>query len=587
MTSIDDLFKQPGLSSKRKLEVSHDPNHFYKSAKLTPNGDAKGKSHATIEDDAEGDDTEAGPALPPDDEEDYGRQDEEGRFFGGGVDRREMAALDYLDEREAQDTFKEEKYDAAWVRKLGVSFEKKISKNADLRAKYEEEPQKFMVSEADLDDEIKRISILSQHPELYQDFVKIGCVESLVTLLSHENPDIAISAMEVMKDMLDENVDATDEQWNAVAKAALDADLLGSLLGNFDRLNEEEQTDRDGVLQGLNVLESLVSQSTTSERVAKDRKILEWLLGRIQKHIEPVTENTQTAAEVLSVLVQANTTSRIVLAEIDAVDVMLQLLARYRHKDPEKDSEEEEFFENLFDCLACLVDEPLGKAKFIDAEGVELALIMVREGELSKVRALKLLDHAVSGSSGKGVCEKLVDAEGLKPIFKLIAKKEKEPEITEHVLDILAALLRNLPDLSPSRGRLMVKFQDNSYAAVETMVKLRSRYAPRVQAVEAEIKQERQALNKNQQAEMEIDWLTRRLDAGLSVLQTLDTVLAWLVVEDARAKKKIRKLLKEQGSRIEDVRKTLKAQRKGIEDEGKEAQASKEMLGALVALLKE
>src|SRR5207248_2486045 len=39
---------------------------------------------------------------------------------------------------------KPEKIDVAWLRKLGLSFERKISKNAEMRAKHEDEPHKFV-----------------------------------------------------------------------------------------------------------------------------------------------------------------------------------------------------------------------------------------------------------------------------------------------------------------------------------------------------------------------------------------------------------------------------------------------------------
>ncbi|KAK3054232.1 hypothetical protein LTS18_012028, partial [Coniosporium uncinatum] len=206
MTSIDELFKKPGLpgSNKRKLEANHDPSHFYKSSKHSVNGDAKGKSHAhaSVVDDAEDNDTEAGPDILPDDDDEYGPDpddDEEGRFFGGGVGSETNVALDYIEGREGENDegkLAEEKHDLPWLRKLALNFEKRISSNAELRAKFEDQPQKFMRSEADLDEDIKSLSILSEHSELYADFAELGCVASLVSLLAHENTDIAIAAIE-------------------------------------------------------------------------------------------------------------------------------------------------------------------------------------------------------------------------------------------------------------------------------------------------------------------------------------------------------------------------------------------------------
>lgn len=78
---------------------------------------------------------------------------------------------------------------------------------------------RFMGSEADLDADIKALSILSEHPDLYGEFARLGCVASLVSLLSHENTDIAIDAIEVIIELTDEDVEAEQEQWDAVVDA--------------------------------------------------------------------------------------------------------------------------------------------------------------------------------------------------------------------------------------------------------------------------------------------------------------------------------------------------------------------------------
>lgn len=76
-----------------------------------------------------------------------------------------------------------------------------------------------MSSEADLDADIKGLSILTEHPELYEEFAKLGCVASLVSLLSHENTDIAIDAIEIISELIDEDVDAEQAQWDALVDA--------------------------------------------------------------------------------------------------------------------------------------------------------------------------------------------------------------------------------------------------------------------------------------------------------------------------------------------------------------------------------
>ncbi|KAI2792015.1 Beta-catenin-like protein 1 [Penicillium oxalicum] len=560
MTSVDELFKKPLAtgSSKRKFEPVQDPNELYKAAKLDSSGDVKSKGKAAMaEDEMDDEDGEAGPELPPDFEEDI-PDDEEGRFFGGGMEQKTAEAMQYIDQNE--DEAAPEKFDAAWVRRFALNFEKKISKNAELRAKFENDPQKFMASEADLDTEIKGLSILSEHPDLYQEFSKMGCVSSLVSLLSHENADIAIDTIQIISELTDEDVEAEQEQWDTLVNAMMDADLVELLTQNLSRLDEGSETDRTGVYYILNVLENLSSQSALSEKIGQDSAVMSWILSRIQRKESPVSQNKQYAAEVLAILLQSSAKNREKFIDLEGVDALLQLLSQYRKRDPAKDSEEEEYVENLFDALACLVDDESGKEKFLEAEGIELAQIMLRESKFSKSRALKLLDHALGGAGGA-------------PASNV---SQQEGQSIEHLLGIFASLLRLLPGGSAPRIRALAKFMEKDYEKIEKLVKLRREYAARLLPVEQAIQKERQGLSQDDLEFMAGEWLSRRLDAGLFSLQTIDIILAWLVAEDDGAHKKIVALLADRERRF------VLEQLEGLEDEEQGQKDFKDMLTALL-----
>ncbi|TVY57501.1 Beta-catenin-like protein 1-like [Lachnellula cervina] len=583
MSSIDDLFKKPAIpNNKRKLEPTRDPNEIYKSAKLTSNGHAKSNGRtAEVEDD----DMEAGPAAPPEDE-DYGPDipdDDEGRFFGGGVTREENEILDYMDGQESAE-IAPEKIDSAWLRKLALNFEKKITKNAELRAKFENEPQKFMGSEADLDADIKALSILSEHPELYGEFAKLGCVGSLVGLLAHENTDIAIDAVEIISELTDEDVEAEQEQWNTLVDAMVDSDLLGLLVSNFGRFNEGNESDRSGVYYALSVLENMASRSSLAEKIGQDTKVLNWLLKRMQRKEIRVTQNKQYAAEVLAILLQSSSINRRKLCELNGVELLLQLLALYRKRDPVKGTEEEEFVENVFDSLTCVVDEPEGKTKFVEAEAVELCLIMIREGKMSKSRALRLVDHALGGQSGAEVCENLVEAAGLKVVFSMFMKKQ-DSQTTEHLLGIFSSLLRLLPANSSGRIRTLAKFVEKDYEKLGKLVKLRRDYAARVAVVDEQIRNEQTNLDAEEREDAADEWLSRRLDAGLFCLQTIDVILAWLVAEDDGASKRIQALLGDRDETLAVVKATIQEQLDTMQGDSEEETLTKDMLSTLVQFL--
>ena len=77
------------------------------------------------------------------------------------------------------------------------NLRKKITINQQLRLKFVNQPDKFMDSEVELDEEIKKLQQLSSHPELISAFIRNKGVEVLLSLLIHENNDIAGDVIEV------------------------------------------------------------------------------------------------------------------------------------------------------------------------------------------------------------------------------------------------------------------------------------------------------------------------------------------------------------------------------------------------------
>jgi beta-catenin-like protein 1 len=213
-----------------------------------------------------------------------------------------------------------------------------------------------------------------------------------------------------------------------------------------------------------------------------------------------------------------------------------------------------------------------------------LCLIMLKEGKLSKSASLRLLDHAAGGPSGAGVCQKLVEAGGLKTTFTMFMKKH-DAQTTEHLVGIFASMLRLLPADSAERIRTLAKFVEKDYEKTEKLVKLRREYGTRVGAVDAQVQQEQKGMDDDEKEEAADDWFSRRLDAGLFCLQTIDVILAWLVAEDGGAKKKIQELLADRDETFAVIKATVQEQIDGIETESEEGKDTREMLSTLAQFL--
>jgi beta-catenin-like protein 1 len=111
--------------------------------------------------------------------------------------------------------------DVKQLRKLVLSFERRYAANQAARMKHADEPEKFVDSEVDLDEEVKRLGALAGYPNLYPEFVRLNAVPSILGLLSHENPDIAADAVELLHELTDADAVESNEQGGVALVASI------------------------------------------------------------------------------------------------------------------------------------------------------------------------------------------------------------------------------------------------------------------------------------------------------------------------------------------------------------------------------
>ncbi|KAG4305157.1 hypothetical protein PORY_001327 [Pneumocystis oryctolagi] len=540
---IDELFKaKPEFLPKKRKIVPVNPLETFKKNKDT-----------YIEENNRKNDLLAGVS---EDFIDSNIGEEDGRFFGGGLTKTQEDILDFMDENDKNDHVGPEKMDISSVKKLVLRLERAIAKNQELRIKYSENPEKFVSSEVDLNSEIKALSVLSGYPELYPEMVRLGCFNLLISLLSHDNADISVTVLELFDELIDDDIDYDENQIKLLINTLIDAHFLKILVDNIVRLDESNESDRRGIYFTLSILENISSFSSTfSENVVSSTNILDWLVQRLQVKEFPISQNKQYVAEILSVYTSSSSLIRKKFIDLNGVDILLHVLSPYRKRDPVKDIEEE-FVENIFDCLCSLLEEQEGKEKFVEAEGIELCLIMLRDGKMSKYRSLKVLDHALGGSHSTSCCERLVEAAGLRCIFSIFMKKPPF-KINEYLLGIFSSLLRLLPIDSAPRIRTLAKFVEKDYEKIFRLMELRNFYKSRVDSAREKIAKELKELNDDEKLERESEMYINLLDSGLYCLQVIDLILAWLCVEDLGAKKKVQELLEKEGKDISSIKAVL------------------------------
>ncbi|GAB4836129.1 hypothetical protein Ancab_001044 [Ancistrocladus abbreviatus] len=438
--------------------------------------------------------------------------------------------------------------DLKTLKKLVLSFERRLRDNIEARLKYPDQPEKFADSEVELHEELEKLKVLAGGPELYPELVNLNTIPSILGLLNHDNTDIAIDVVSLLQDLTDEDVlEDNDEPARILVDCLVENNALELLVQNLFRLNEADPDEMAAVYNTLATIENLIEvKPAVAEIVCEKTKLMRWLLGKIK--VREFDGNKLYASEILAILLQNSMANQKRLGQMNGVDVVLQAVAMYKSKDP-KSSEEEEMLENLFDCLCCLLMPLENKERFVKAEGVELMIIIMKQKKLAYGSAIRALDFAMT--KYPPACERFVDVLGLKTAFAAfmgkipVSKKQKkeryQEELEERIISIIASLFGGILRGS-RRERLLSKFVENECEKIDRLMEFYVRYSDRVKA-------ESERLDQLDLDDLEMDEeevYNLKLESGLYILQLIAVILGHLwSSEHPRMRARIELLLKQ------------------------------------------
>ncbi|XP_065828455.1 beta-catenin-like protein 1 [Oscarella lobularis] len=514
----------------------------------------------------------------------------------GSVDEENLAPLakrsrmpDDIDEnllRMVEQHGQDDVLDASAVRRLILAFEKRSLKNQEMRIKFPDNPEKFMESELELHTGLEELHAIATVPELYPLVVNLNAVTSLLGLLTHENSDIAIAVIDLIQELTD--VDAlteSEEGAQELIDTLVDGQVIALLVQNLQRLDETIKEDSDGVHNALGVIENMTEFRPELAKLATEQGLLAWILQRLRA-TRGFDANKLYASEVLAILLQNEKANRLCVGELNGIDALLQSVSYYKRRDPQS-SEETELMENLFDCLCLSLMTKENREKFLEGEGLQLMIIMLREKKSSRNGALKVLNHALTGVEGASNCNAFIEIGGLGsffPHFMKTPKKSKkglsESEYEEHVCAIVASLIKNAT--VANRTRLFQKFEENDCLKVERLMELNFKYSTKVRQVDDD------NLDENRAAEEADELYLRKLDSGLFVLQLVSYIIGEVCVQGPpSANQRVRTILNQKKMPIEDIKKILTeyAENVGDPENEEERETEKNRILTLTAQL--
>merc|ERR1719350_34727 len=490
--------------------------------------------------------------------------------------------------------------DEAGVKKILLGFEKKVSRNQEMRIKFPDQPDKFMMSEMELHDGVRELQNVSTVPHMYPTLVELNCASTLLGLLGHDNTDIAVAAVEVIQELTDvDTMNESEEGAEVLLKALVDNQICSLLVTNLERLDETVKEESEGVHNTLAIIENLVELRPEMCKDVAEAGFINWLIKKLKVKV-PFDENKLYASEILSILLQTEPENRKLVGELltadsNAIDNLLQQLAYYKRHDPNV-SEELEMMENLFDCLCSLLLETENRDRFLKGEGLQLMNLMLREKKKSRSGALKVLSHALTGTEGTDNCIKFVDILGLRTLFPLFMKTPKRSkragvsaeEHEEHTISIMASVFKNVTagnNAGKQRDRILAKFTENDHEKVDRLMEVHDKYLTKVQEADAEIEDEVKTLQGTEAELSDEEIYLKRLDGGLFTLQLVDYIILEICNCGASTvKQRVLQILNLRGGSMKAVRNIVReyAGNLGDEDEDHEKKSEQDYLVSLV-----
>lgn len=180
-----------------------------------------------------------------------------------------------------------EALDEASMKKLVLSFEKRVTENVRMRAKFATEPNRFLNSEIELFAELKKLHALATYPSLIPAFVRTGALGTILSLLAHENSDISVEVIDLLSELTDADlfVELRElEAANALVVALLESAGIETVVEYLTRLDEAETEESEAVHKCLLIVENLLEAEPqrVAELLIAKTPLLKWLLQRIK-----------------------------------------------------------------------------------------------------------------------------------------------------------------------------------------------------------------------------------------------------------------------------------------------------------------
>jgi beta-catenin-like protein 1 len=442
------------------------------------------------------------------------------------------------------------------VREMLKVFQKKASKNQLLRAKFAEEPVKFMDSEIEIYGQMEELRILGASPEFHHILIELGTPSLILQLIGHENSDVCNGAVRLLNDLVDIDSSGPEKATELIGHyLAGGQDIFEVLMGALARLDKGDDAQAEGIYHVFGIFESFSTVAPSCVESVCKFPVMATLVAHLGNIGQPPDSVQLYASELLSIIAQAyalgcrgiTTLEHGENGLLEGPTAVLPLIFSFR-KNQKLSIDEQEYMHNLFDMLVAGLRDSNFKDAFLKAEGLELMLKCIKEKTYVGGCAIQVVTAALRNSPESA--RRLVDCGGLKHVFPMFVgrgypksylradeggKKKVDEAVVESVFWICVSL-RGQTERDYG-VRVISKFVEGGCEKLDRCRELFTKYSTRVRKIDDRIRavqQDTVALGpetEEYQIARDPEIVTmQRLEGGLELQQFSAAILATAVV---------------------------------------------------------
>lgn len=393
-----------------------------------------------------------------------------------------------------------------------------------------------MDSETRLHELVKQISniTLAELP-LYNDFTRL-CGEYLLQIISHPNSDIINQFISVFNDLIDHEY---EQDQHSLLEFLRDQNILEFLFGYLKRLHaeDEEEESKDVQITILNIFNELTNYEDEALRtqLVEFDKLTEFLNDTIRQSvttIDQIAYSHELITDYLFKIVDWNKL-RFVTKHNYAIEIFLVQLSHFATLQPEEGSTQENFIESIISIICMILIVKEGRSKFLQNEGFELLLILIKNGDWGFKTFVKISNYLIESINDTNNVElsiSIIDSNFfLNNVFKILKLNHKDRDEIYQILKILVKLIIFLPFNSDQRIRLINKLINKNFKSLNVILKIESKYDQNISKLS----------DKNSSPDEYYsfdDHYLEKIENGLDILQQISIFKSWLLIEDEKLK---------------------------------------------------